>query len=159
MSRIQASVVLAGVVALGVGVVGPGWFSAEPVQASAQSPSPVAEAPAAPEPSAWQQQWQSLLRREDQLSRDERQVEEMAPRIQPNLVDRLHQGLELTRQRLARERQQLWQQQPASEPPTGMPVEPADNGPPPRALRTCRASASSEQHAIAYDVRGVMNRG
>jgi hypothetical protein len=125
----RARVALAWAIALSMAAVSPHISQYGSVQASALSPGLVADAPAPPELSAWQQQWQRLLRREDQLRRDERQVQEIAPRLPPQLVDRLQQGLELTRQRLAQERQQLLQQQPEAIPAIEITAEPASGSP------------------------------
>jgi hypothetical protein len=77
------------------------------------APEPPADRPADPQPAAWQEQWQLLLRREEQLRRDQQQVQAITPRLQPAIVGELERGLEQTRQRLARQRQQLIQAQPA----------------------------------------------
>ena len=112
MSRILTRVILAGVAALAIAT---GSLTLVPVVATAAS-EPPSDVSVPPAPAAWQQQWDLLLRQEDQLRRDEQQVQEIAPRLRPNLVDQLQQGQELTRQRLAQRRQQLLRQQPQPDP-------------------------------------------
>jgi hypothetical protein len=112
MSRIVKRAVLAGAIALGLGGASPSIFPRDTAQAAPPSQASAADAQPPIEPSAWQQQWQLLLRREEQLRRDEQQVREIAPRMQPSIVEQLEQGLEGTRQRLAQRRQQLVQERP-----------------------------------------------
>lgn len=120
MSRALSRIVLAGIAVLGITV---GSQSAAPPVAMAATEA--ADAPLPESQAGWQQQWNLLLRQEDQLRRDEQQVQEIAPRLQPNVVDRLQQGLELTRQRLAQRRQQLLQQQPPLDPLAAVTPDPA----------------------------------
>jgi len=112
MSRQIKRVVLAGAVAIGLGVASPSLFPRDTAQAAPVSQVSAVDAQPPIEPSAWQQQWELLLRREEQLHRDERQVRDLALRMQPSIVEQLQQGLEGTRQRLAQRRQQLTQERP-----------------------------------------------
>jgi len=131
MSRIVKRIVVAGAVALGLGIASPSIFprdmvqAAPPAQVSATDPQPPIVR------LAWQQEWELLLGREEQLRRDEQQVREIRPRLQPSIVEQLDRGLEGTRQRLAQRRQQLIQERPPGaelgEPPEAVQVtlEPA----------------------------------
>jgi hypothetical protein len=128
MSRIVKRVLLAGAVALGLGVASPSIFPRDMVQAAPSSQASVIDPQPAIEPSSWQQQWQLLLRREEQFRRDQQQVREIAPRLQPSIVEQLEQGLEGTRQRLAQRRQQLIQERPPQEDTEALEISPSARG-------------------------------
>lgn len=117
MSRLLKRIVLAGAIALGLGVTSASIFPRDVVQAALLSQASVTDPQPPLDLSAWHQQWQLLLRREEQFHRDQQQVREIAPRLQPSIVEQLEQGLEGTRQRLAQRRQQLIQERPPQEDP------------------------------------------
>src|SRR5262245_16663980 len=112
MPRVVQRVVLAGAVALGLGMASPSVLPRHTARAASAGQVAATDPRPPIEPSAWQQQWELLLRREEQLHRDEQQVRELALRMQPSIVEQLQQGLEGTRQRLAQRRQQLVQERP-----------------------------------------------
>ena len=126
MRRMSIAVALAGVAALSIGA---GSLGAFPVVATAAA-EPAADVSVPPAQAAWQHQWELLLRREEQLRRDEEQVQQIAPRLSPNVVDQLEQGLALTRQRLTQRRHELTQQQPPGDPAANLTVEPVAVSPP-----------------------------
>ena len=133
MSRMLTRTVLAGAAALGIGLGTLSVFPMNTVRIATAPAEPPADAQVEPQQAAWQQQWELLLRREEQLRRDQQQVQEIAPRLQPNVVDQLQQGLELTQQRLAQRRQPLLSQQPPADPAMEVPRELAAGSPmPPR---------------------------